>query len=221
MAASLSAQLPQTPVELHVLSHELGFVIAVQNAKSRLPAELSSTLGHAQFDSNPSPHPKIGPQQLGSNTVDNIRTAADASGVAHRVRDFVEKLRRYRSIRVDENQYIAVRGRGADISNSSDIVDILMHHGCTGFLRNLCRAIGARIIDNDQFHAAPALRAGTQDAGYRFRQVQFLVERRNHDAEQHLMFSVLLSVTTDHPPGRPAFTGDPAPIAIGSRAIRT
>jgi hypothetical protein len=100
--------------------------------------------------------------------VDNVWTATDAGGVAHRLSDFVEKLVRRQGIGIDENQNIAVRGLRANASNSCDIVDVFMHHACAEFLRNPCRAIGARVVDNDQFHAASALCAGTQDTWITF-----------------------------------------------------
>jgi hypothetical protein len=114
--------------------------------------------------------------------VDNVSATPNAGGVAHCLCDFIEELLRRHGIGVNENQDIAVRAPGANVSNPCDVVDVLMHDCCTKGPRNICGAIHTRIIDNDQFHTTPARSNGGSKAGQRFGEVPLLVESRDNDA---------------------------------------
>jgi hypothetical protein len=114
--------------------------------------------------------------------VDNVRAAPNAGGVGHRLNNFIEELLRYYGIGVNENQDIAVRAPSANVSNPCYFVDLFVRDCCAKSPRDIRSVIRARVIDNDQFHAAPARSNSILNAGQRFGEVPFFVESGNDDA---------------------------------------
>jgi hypothetical protein len=78
MASTSRTQLLKTPIEVHILSHELRLVIAVENAKRSSPTELSGSLGHTQFETNPPPCTQVDAQQSRSDMMDDLGAATQA-----------------------------------------------------------------------------------------------------------------------------------------------
>ena len=82
MASGSRTQPAKAPVEIHILlSHELRFVIAAQNARRRSPAELGGSLSHTQFETNPPPRTKVSNDVM----IDPLCLGGSAD-IVHRVR---------------------------------------------------------------------------------------------------------------------------------------
>jgi hypothetical protein len=88
--------------------------------------------------------------------VNDVGPATDAGRVAHRLGNFVEEVARHQGIGVNEDQRLTVRIPSTCLPNSCDVVDRLKHYGSATVCCNIRSSIYTRVIDNDQFHTAPA-----------------------------------------------------------------